>query len=101
MAITTTVTGKELVGRKRLVYGTITFDDSYPAGGEAFSASNIGLAVIDRLAIDPQDGFVFEWDATNNKVIVRESGTASAALDEQDAATDLSAVSTTFTATGK
>ena len=101
MAITTTVTNKAVVGRRREIDGTLTFDDSYPTGGEPFTASDIGLTTIDRLDIAPQDGYVFEWDATNEKVIVRESGTASAALDEQDDTADLSGTTTTFVAVGK
>lgn len=100
MALTVSVTHEGVVGDRLVKTGTITFDSSYPAGGEPFDKEDIGLYVLDRLVVDPQDGFIFEWDSTNEKIIVRESGTASAALDEQDAATDLSTVVTTFQATG-
>lgn len=101
MALSTTITRTGIMGDQRSVFGTITFDSSYPTGGEAFDKASIGLVRLDWLSFNQgEDGFVFHWDATNAKIIVYESGTASAALDEQDNATDLSAVVVEFLAIG-
>lgn len=101
MAISTTVTETSLEGRNRVVYGLITFDSSYPTGGEAFTKSNIGLTKLKWLDFNQgEDGRVFHYDYSAEKILVYESGTASAALDEEDASTDLSGVVVEFRAVG-
>jgi len=51
MALTITVpdAGRTVIGNKRLVIGTIAFDSSYPTGGEALTAANLGLDKIDHI----------------------------------------------------
>ena len=51
MALTITVpdAGRTVIGNKRLVFGTIAFDSSYPTGGEALTATNLGLDKIDHI----------------------------------------------------
>jgi hypothetical protein len=51
MALTITVpdAGRTVIGNKRLVIGTIAFDSSYPTGGEALTATNLGLDKIDHI----------------------------------------------------
>ena len=101
MALTISTSRTNYVGDQRIVYGTVTFDDSYPTGGEAFDIGAIGFVRLDFINFNQgEDGYVFHWDAANEKVIVYESGTASAALDEQDAEADLSGVVVEFQAFG-
>ena len=73
MALTVSLTGDWMssVGNRRAVDGTITFDSSYATGGESLTAANIGLGTIDHIQFNQgEDGYVFEWDKTNNTVIV-------------------------------
>jgi hypothetical protein len=51
MALTITIpdAGRTVIGNKRLVFGTIAFDSSYPTGGEALTAGNLGLDKIDHI----------------------------------------------------
>ena len=51
MALTITIpdAGRTVIGNKRLVIGTIAFDSSYPTGGEALTATNLGLDKIDHI----------------------------------------------------
>ena len=121
MALTVTTSEQGIMGNKRTVLGSITFDASYPTGGESFDKANIGLVQLDRLMVDPTGGYLFEWDATNAKIKVRQATAAhshtenTAAAYTQNAstaastaavagevanATDLSAVTTTFFAIG-
>lgn len=59
----------EVVGRKRQRTADVTFDSSYPRGGEAFTPNAIGLSVIDRITAEyPGNGFVPAYDATNGKL---------------------------------
>ncbi len=100
MALTVTVTDNGVMGKKRTKMGTITFDSSYDVGGETFDKATIGLVQLDLLVMPPKGGFAFEWNATTSKIMILESGTASARLDEEDAATDQSALTVTFFAVG-
>ena len=101
MALSYSITRTGTMGDQRSVFGTITFDDSYPTGGEAFDKAALGLVRLDWLSFNHgEDGFVFHYDAANAKIIAYEAGTASAALDEQDAATDLSGAVVEFFAVG-
>lgn len=107
MAVTSTVTHSDVTGRSRVKRGTITFDASYPAGGEAFDGNDIGLPTLESLSFNQgEDGFVFHWDATNEKIVVfgQEPTNATAGvigLSEVAAATDLSAVVVEYIAVGK
>lgn len=76
MALTVSLTGDwlESVGSKRAVNGKITFDSSYATGGETLTPANIGLGVIDRIEFNQgEDGYVFKYDYTNQKVLVYRS----------------------------
>lgn len=84
---------------KRMGWVTIAFDSSYPTGGEALAASDIdGLeSQIDVLiAFSGQSGYVFDYDKTNEKVLVyqqknpADAGGADIPLPEVGNAGDLS-----------
>lgn len=74
MGLTVTLSGDWLgnVGNERTSTGTLAFDSSYPAGGEALSAANIGLGLIDKIEIESKSGYVFSYDYDNGKVMVYE-----------------------------
>tara|TARA_R110000765_G_C18438015_1_gene546563 strand:- start:8 stop:436 length:429 start_codon:yes stop_codon:yes gene_type:complete len=76
--------GRTVIGNKRVVTGTLAFDASYPTGGEALTPSDLGLAKIDFISISPQDGLVFEYDYTNEKVIVYSQGIRTGATTAAD-----------------
>ena len=46
----------------------ITFDSSYPTGGEALTAGMIGFDDIINIIIEPSDGISFSYDYTNEKI---------------------------------
>ena len=71
---------------------TVTFDNSYASGGEVINPSDIGLGQILMLnIIQGEDGYIFEWDSANNKILVRESAATAIPLGEVGA-DNLSAV---------
>lgn len=78
----------------------ITFDSSYPTGGESLTAAMLGLASVLFAVVTPSGGYAFEYDYTNSKVIAYRGGAASVVLAEETAATDLSAVGTRVWARG-
>lgn len=54
----------EFMGRQRMVQVDITFDSSYPTGGEAVSAASLGISRLDRIDISPSGGYIPQWDGS-------------------------------------
>lgn len=110
MAITYSVDTPELVGRQRLVRGTITFDSSYPTGGEAVAVASLGLTALTRLDVFPglgssTTGYVPVWDgSTSSPKVLALMGDNNNASDgpliEVANTTNLSAFSFRFEAHG-
>lgn len=60
------------IGRLRTWVGTITFDSSYPTGGEAIDAGQFGMSSIVTLIVGSTDeaGISARWDQANSKIIL-------------------------------
>lgn len=86
MALTVTVDtgGHSITGNKRMVNGVIAFDSAYPVGGEALTANNIGLGIIDSIAFvgNGHLGYIYYTDTTlpattlNVEILCPTGGTA-------------------------
>ena len=102
MALSVSNTVATVRGTQKCWPGTVTFDSSYPTGGESFAPADIGFIVFDRVEVDSTDGFVFEYDAANEKIIAYwvDTTTDGAAMAEVAAATDLSAAVANVTVYG-
>lgn len=67
---------------------TVTFDNAYPTGGYSIAYTDLSLknAILDLhcqpVVAGSNLGFVAAWDHSNGKLVVYESGTADAGLDE-------------------
>ena len=101
------LTRPQMEGSRRKVRGTITFDSSYPTGGEALTLKTIGLDVLEDLVISGQSAssttsYVVVWDrsATAPKLKVHGGAASGVALAEVTNTTDLSALVVRFEATG-
>lgn len=72
MALTVTRSGdwSHIAGNRRISTVTVAFDSSYPNGGESFVPADVGMRVFDRVDIEPRFGFNFDFDYTNNKILV-------------------------------
>lgn len=97
MALTLTRVGNEVhsVGNLRATIFEVAFDNSYPTGGEALTAADLGLVTIEFVLFEPAAGYTFEYDHTNSKVIARHGnndGVADGPSVEVPNTTDLSAV---------
>lgn len=85
MAASVTVKKKNKFGNGYAVTADVTFDSSYPTGGEALTAQQFGLTVIDFVLPSPAAGYIFEFDHANSKLkaftptAVSMSGTAGVA----------------------
>ena len=102
MVLTLTKLRRTVVGNMRLAIYQVTFDNSYPTGGEALTAADLGLSSIEIMKTDGGDGgYVPQFDYANNKMLMFEAGADGAALDEVTATTDLSSVSFRIEVTGR
>ena len=96
MAVAAVDVSRSILRNKRFVVSTVTFDSSYPTGGEAFAPSAIGLASIDYLAFSGNGANDVVWDRANNKLKVFVASTGVEVAN----ATDLSALAVDLLAIG-
>jgi hypothetical protein len=70
MAITVSISKTDSVGRYlKVKTGTVTFDSSYPTGGESLSATDLGFSTkVETFVASPNGGLIFEYDFTNSKL---------------------------------
>lgn len=89
-------------GTRRLgdVIKDVTFDSSYPTGGEPLVAADLGLTSILRLIASPAAGYVFSYDHTNGKLIAYRGGATGAVLAEESNATNMATIKTRVLARG-
>ena len=57
-----------VIGDVRLVTADVTFDTSYPTGGELGLLALLGLKTASWLKCENVDGLIFEWDNANVKL---------------------------------
>ena len=68
MALTIERQAYKPIGGAFEVHAKVTFDASYPTGGESLTPANLGLTTIQTLDIYPSAGYLFDYDATNQKL---------------------------------
>ena len=66
---------------KMLPLVQVTFDSSYPTGGETLTASTLGLSSILNVVIGGTSagGFMAVWDPVNGKILLFDAAFAQAA----------------------
>ena len=123
MALSVTQKGRDnVIGTRKMIVLDITFDNSYPTGGEALDLTNY-VGTIESVTIEQKDGYVFQYDRTNKKVkvfhpnldvvisdadpttaganlVTEMLGTTANRATEVPNATNLSTLSTTLVVTG-
>lgn len=105
MAVSVSVNRTDTVGRyTKYTTGTITFDSSYPTGGEALLPTAVGLSSkVEFIDVTSAAGLIFEYDYSNKKIKAiwpTTDATAPAAGEEVANTTDLSTVTCNFIAFG-
>jgi len=83
MAVTITNLRYQSEGSQMKVEGTLTFDTSYPTGGEAITAVQLGMARIDQFYIEDSEGYTYDSDIVSGNLstkIVVYDATASGAI---------------------
>jgi len=89
-----------VVGDRRITFGTITFDSSYPTGGEAIAFSDFGfetqLDVLFVQTVNVLGNRLASYDPVNKKILLFTALGAEAAN-----ASDQSTIIVSFVAIGK
>ena len=107
MALAITVPGNAsdmtgVPGNNKYVIKTCTFDSSYATGGEALTATTLGLESLHFIALSMEkSGYVAQYDYSDEKVVLYEAGADGAILDEVANTTDVSAVAVRILAFGR
>jgi hypothetical protein len=105
MAVSVSTSRTDTVGRySKYTTGTITFDSSYPTGGEALLPTAVGLSSkVEFISVSPAAGYIFEYDYSNNKVKAfypTSDATAPCAGEEVENTANLSTVVARYIAFG-
>jgi hypothetical protein len=103
MALTLTRVSQELSGFHRTHVYDFVFDSSYPTGGEALTAADVGLRAIETLdVVEVPDGYTFSYDRTNSKLqaFYGDANASDAPAVEVANAADLALVNGRFIARG-
>jgi hypothetical protein len=85
----TTAAAPFIIGDRKMVLGTITFDDSYPTGGEAVVPADFGFeAQVDAVLVgmDAAGARLVTYDRANQKIVLFTAVGAEAA-DESNQST--------------
>lgn len=104
MAIGVTRVFVNKAGKKRQTVTEVALDSSYPTGGEAITAAQLGLSFVDAALCSSSTGHIARYDKTNAKIkmfYADYDAVADGALIEVPNTTDLSAVTVTVVAYGK
>lgn len=95
MALTNDNFVKTVFGNKKVRVFDTDFDSSYPTGGEALSAADMGLRKAELVVANPKNGYTFSYDYANGKLLAYQGDNANAAAApsvQVANTTDLSAV---------
>lgn len=68
MGLTIAEKSRTKMGNAWAVTNQVTFDSSYPTGGEALTAADFGLIRIDLMLCETAMGYMFQYDYTNSKL---------------------------------
>lgn len=101
MAVSVTINDRDVWGSHQVRWATVTFDASYPTGGEAVTAADFQLAELKNVlvaapSIDDEALNSALWDAANSKILVVDAAGA-----QEGNTTDLSATTVEVIALGK
>lgn len=102
MALTLSSDTPTIRGQQKVWEGTVTFDNSYPTGGESFTPGDAGFVSFDRVQVDSVGGYVFAYDESNEKILAYWVDTTvdGAPMAQVSNAEDLSSVTANVTVYG-
>jgi hypothetical protein len=109
LTVAKVASGDYVVGNKKVRTFTVTFDDSYPTGGEALTKATLGLSGKTLISVVPHGAFrntdatlgiIVSYDHTNSKLVAYWGNAGSVSgMPEVASTTDLSTYSGRLTVT--
>ena len=89
-------------GNRRQVYANVTFDSTYPAGGEVLDPAGFGLTRLDEVTpLGPStNGYVASWFPTTKKLKLHQGGTAVSTPQAENTTANVSAETVRVRAVG-
>jgi len=91
MALTISNEDRRISGDRVLIDAKVTFDSSYPTGGESLAASDFqGLVQIDGLIVHSANLATYRviWDETNSKLKVFVENSSGDGSEDEEGNTD-------------
>lgn len=85
MALTLSVVKQSVFGDQRIVIADVTFDNSYPTGGEVVDLAALGLIEVNFAQTSNKAGYIVEYDYANKKLIARLPAAAHTHTENTDA----------------
>ena len=72
LTVTDVTHSRTVVGDRRFVVANVTFDSSYPTGGEAITPATFGLSSVDTVLCYPHQlaTRIASYDHTNSKILL-------------------------------
>lgn len=106
MALSVSIIKSNSVGVQRMTLATVTFDSSYPTGGEALVAADFGLTKIEAVIpagparSSTPEALPVSFDAANDKLLAFRVDQADDVFEQVPDTTNLSAYSVVLMALG-
>jgi hypothetical protein len=108
MGLAITSVNRNKSGNQFKIDAVVTFDDSYPTGGETINASSLGLNIIDGLEVTNSGGYAYDTIIASSggsaliKVYYSDyNATGDGAFIEVPNTTNISTLATKIVAYGK
>lgn len=70
MALTITEVVRSATRNRRMVIADVTFDSSYPTGGESLTPADLGLPAIEFIAIEHSGTETVTFNRSANKLLI-------------------------------
>ena len=102
MALTLSKTAEWVAGDRRMKVFDVTFDSSYPTGGEPLSTTDLGFSgEVTFLLAEPTGGYSFEYNAASGLLLAYRTGAINLPGEQVPNATNLSTINTRVFAIGR
>ena len=102
MALTLNKTAEWVAGDRRMKVFDVTFDASYPTGGEPVSLADLGFSgEVSFLLAEPTGGYSFEYNPAAGTLLAYRTGAINAPGEQVPNTTNLATINTRVFAIGR
>lgn len=101
MAVTVNLIKRTVMGDMKVAIADVTFDSSYPTGGEVLDTKLLGLNLVHFAHVSNSAGYDVNYVPSTGKLLARVSAAAASAFGEVANATNLSTLTIRVMAYGQ